>query len=43
LHFQFGGEKCYGLRKEAVQVAAVALQIIEYIDRNDLMERINEY
>jgi len=31
------------LRKEAVQVAAVALQIIEYIDRNDLMERINEY
>lgn len=43
LHYLFGGEKKYGLRKEAVQVAAVALQIIEYIDRNDLMERINEY
>lgn len=43
LHLKFGGEKKYGLRKEAVQVAAVALQIIEYIDRNDIMESINEY
>ncbi|MBN57821.1 MazG-like family protein [Thalassolituus sp. UBA3500] len=43
LHIKFGGEKKYGLRTEAVQVAAVALQIIEYIDRNDIMESINEY
>lgn len=43
LHLKFGGEKKYGLRKEAMQVAAVALQIIEYIDRNDIMETINEY
>ena len=43
LHYEFDGEKKYGLRKEAVQVAAVALQIIEYIDRNDIMESINDY
>lgn len=42
LHYQFGGPKETGLRNEIVQVAAVALQIIEYIDRNELMETIDE-
>lgn len=33
LHHRFGGPAAGGLRNEAVQCAAVALQIIEYIDR----------
>lgn len=38
LHTQFGGPKAEGLRKEAVQVAAVALQIVQWLDgQNDLV------
>ena len=33
LHTRFGGDKAYGLRIEAVQVAAVALAIVECLDR----------
>jgi NTP pyrophosphatase (non-canonical NTP hydrolase) len=33
LHDRFGGHAAAGLREEAVQVAAVALQIVECIDR----------
>ncbi len=33
LHHRFGGHAASGLREEAVQCAAVALQIVEYIDR----------
>lgn len=33
LHQHFGGPAAKGLRDEAVHVAAVALQIIEYLDR----------
>lgn len=33
LHTQFGGDKAEGLREEAVQVAAVALAIVECLDR----------
>lgn len=33
LHTQFGGPKAEGLRKEAVHVAAVALQIVQWLDR----------
>ena len=42
LHYDVGAPKQAGLRNEIVQVAAVALQIIEYIDRNELMETIDE-
>jgi len=35
LHTQFGGPKADELRTEAVQVAAVALQIVEWLDRNN--------
>lgn len=34
LHHRFGGPAADGLRNEAVQCAAVALQIVECIDRN---------
>lgn len=34
LHEKFGGEKASGLRDEAVRVAAVALAIVECLDRN---------
>jgi len=34
LHTRFGGNKATGLRDEAVQVAAVALAIVECLDRN---------
>ena len=37
LHYQFGGPKAIEMRNEAVQVAAVALQIIEYLDRHEFM------
>jgi NTP pyrophosphatase (non-canonical NTP hydrolase) len=43
LHYRADGPKKYGLRSEIVQVAAVALQIIEDIDRSDYMETINDY
>jgi NTP pyrophosphatase (non-canonical NTP hydrolase) len=33
LHLRFGGPKAEGLRDEAVQVAAVALAIVECLDR----------
>lgn len=33
LHTRFGGNKASGLREEAVQVAAVALAIVECLDR----------
>ena len=33
LHTKFGGDKASGLRTEAVHVAAVALAIVECIDR----------
>ena len=33
LHTRFGGTKGDGLREEAVQVAAVALAIVECLDR----------
>lgn len=33
LHHRFGGREAFGMRQEAVQVAAVALAIIECIDR----------
>lgn len=33
LHRQFGGEKAGEVHKESVQVAAVALQIVEYLRR----------
>jgi hypothetical protein len=33
LHDEFGGHKSGTAREEMVQVAAVALQIIEYYDR----------
>jgi NTP pyrophosphatase (non-canonical NTP hydrolase) len=33
LHTRFGGPKACGLRKEAVQTAAVALAIVECLDR----------
>jgi NTP pyrophosphatase (non-canonical NTP hydrolase) len=38
LHHRFGGHKAVKLRDEAVQVAAVALAIIECIDRNGLLD-----
>lgn len=34
LHSEFGGPEADNLRNEAVDCAAVALQIVEYIDRN---------
>lgn len=34
LHRRFGGPKAGGIREECVQVAAVALQMVECIDRN---------
>lgn len=43
LHYRDNGPKKYGLRSEIVQVAAVALQIIEDIDRSEYMETINDY
>lgn len=33
LHTRFGGSKAAGLREEAVHVAAVALAIVECLDR----------
>lgn len=36
LHHRFGGPAAAGLRTEAVQVAAVALQIVECLDRNGI-------
>lgn len=33
LHTKFGGEAAEGLREEAVQTAAVALAIVECLDR----------
>ena len=36
LHARFGGHAAAGLREEAVQCAAVALQIVECIDRNSI-------
>lgn len=33
LHLRYGGGKAAGLREEAVQVAAVAMAIVECIDR----------
>lgn len=35
LHTQFGGPKAGGLRKEAVHVAAVALQIVQWLDKQN--------
>lgn len=35
LHNKFGGHAANGLREEAIQCAAVALQIIEYLDRRN--------
>ena len=35
LHGRFGGDKADGLREEAVHVAAVALQIVECLDRGE--------
>ena len=35
LHTQFGGPKAAGLREEAVQVAAVALQIVQWLDKQN--------
>ncbi len=37
LHETFGGPKAENIRKEAVQVAAVALAIVEYLDRRDFL------
>jgi NTP pyrophosphatase (non-canonical NTP hydrolase) len=34
LHLRFGGPEAFGMRTEAVQVAAVALAIVECLDRN---------
>jgi len=34
LHTRFGGPNASGLREEAVHVAAVALAIVECLDRN---------
>lgn len=42
LHDKFGGDKAGGLREEAVQVAAVALQIIENIDRNQSTNSLSQ-
>lgn len=36
LDHKFGGKAASGLREEAVQCAAVALQIVEYLDRNNI-------
>lgn len=33
LHARFGGDKAQGLRDEAIQVAAVAVAIVECLDR----------
>jgi len=35
LHREFGGNAAEGLRNELVQIAAVALQFIEQLDRED--------
>lgn len=35
LHTKFGGPKAAGLRMEAVQCAAVALQIVEFLDKQE--------
>lgn len=35
LHAEFGGPKAAGLREEMVQVAAVALQIVEFLDERE--------
>jgi len=43
MHYECHGPKQYGLRSKLVNAAAVALQMIEYIDRNEMMETINEY
>ncbi|WP_276681215.1 hypothetical protein [Thalassolituus oleivorans] len=43
MHYECRGPKQYGLRSKMVNAAAVALQMIEYIDRNEIMETINEY
>lgn len=40
LHYNFGGHHAVGLREEAVQVAAVALAIIECCDRNDWLSKL---
>lgn len=37
LHAEFGGPEAENLRKEFVQVAAVAVQVIEHIDRGVIM------
>lgn len=33
LHYKFGGPKIFKVRTEITHVAAVAIQIIEYLDR----------
>jgi NTP pyrophosphatase (non-canonical NTP hydrolase) len=38
LHLRFGGPAALGVREEAVQVCAVALAIIECLDRNKWKE-----
>jgi NTP pyrophosphatase (non-canonical NTP hydrolase) len=43
LHAVFGGPKAAGLRQELVQVAAVALAMIEAYDRNDGIVHPREY
>jgi NTP pyrophosphatase (non-canonical NTP hydrolase) len=35
LHYKFGGPEALGVRNEAVQVAAVALAIVQCLDRNE--------
>ena len=34
LHTRYGGDKADGLRNEAIQVAAVAMAMVECLDRN---------
>jgi hypothetical protein len=42
LHDEFGGHKSGTAREEMVQIAAVALQIIEYYDRHCACGRIEK-
>lgn len=42
LHAEFGGAKSLNRRLEAVQIAAVALQIIECLDRQRVLELSNK-
>jgi len=42
LHFHFGGPHAIDMRKELIQVAAVALQAVEDLDRSSAWELMND-